>query len=206
MSGNLWKIDIATKEYTQLTDGKYSYRYPCFSHSTGALFYCQSDGERFQVFKTKNLKFKSPKQLSQLDKWSARDISVAKDNERVVFEHFDELYKYDPAAPKGEQVTLLDVNIPEDMWQDNSRFDQARNDISRITVSENQKLMAFEYKYDAFLRPVKGGEPKRITFDQSGISNFVFMEDDRTLMIQKLYRGKESFLPPASMTPPISPR
>ncbi len=191
MSGNLWKIDIATKEYTQLTDGKYSYRYPRFSHSSGSLFYCQSDGERFQVFKTKNLNFKSPKQLSRLDRWSARDISVARDNERVVFEHFDEIYKYDPAAPKGQQVTRLDINIPEDMWQDNFRFDQARNDVSRIAVSENQKLMAFEYKYDAFIRPVKGGEPKRITFDQSGISSFAFMEDSRTLMIQKLYQGKE---------------
>ena len=84
LAGDLWKIDLATKEYTRLTNTQYTERYPRFAHSSGALFYCLSDGNHFQLMRTQNMDFTTAVQLSSFTEWSARDISVARTNQRVV--------------------------------------------------------------------------------------------------------------------------
>lgn len=189
LNGDLWKYDIESAEYTRLTNTPYTERYPAFSHLTNSLFYCYSDGERFQLYRVHDMDFERPIKMSDLDTFSARDISVARANDRIVFEHFNEIYKYDPTQIGKARVQKLDIRIVEDLWQNPVRELSMKDDLEDFSISEDEMLVAFGYKYDSFLVPAKGGEPKPITDDHSGIATIQFM-DDRTMLIVKRERGR----------------
>ena len=190
MNGELWLFDIASKDYTRLTKTDLSERYPRYSHSSNSLYYCYSDGQRFQLNRVDKMNFKRPVKLSNLSSFSARDITIARANDRIVFEHFDEIYKYDPAGSKGNQVTRLDIRIASDMWQNPIRELDMKNDLADFAVSDDGMLVSFNYKYDNFIVPRKGGIPKQITDDHSGWANMIFI-NDREIVLSKLDHGRE---------------
>ncbi|MDZ4182563.1 MAG: hypothetical protein U1B83_06785, partial [Candidatus Cloacimonadaceae bacterium] len=66
-----------------------------------------------------------------------------------------------------------------------------KNDFYAYAVSEDELLLGFQYRFDSFFMPRKGGDVKQITFDHAGVSNLEFLEDNRTLVIQKMERGKD---------------
>lgn len=185
LNGDLWSLDIASGEYTKLTTTPYTERYPAFSHLTNSLFYCYSDGERFQLYRVQDMDFERPFKMSELDTFSARDISVARANDRIVFEHFNEIYKYDPTQIGKARVQKLDIQIREDLWQNPIKELSMRDDLDDFFISDDEQLVAFNYKYDNFLVPAKGGEAKPITSDHSGWANIRFIDDKTMLIVKK---------------------
>lgn len=198
LNGELWLFDIDTKEYTKLTNTQYTERYPAFSHFTNSLFYCYSDGKHFQLTRVEDMNFDRPFKMSELADFSARDISVARLNDRIVFEHFDEIYKFDPTVLSGPRVKKLDIHIAEDMWTDPIRELAMKDEIDDYNISTDELLVSFNYKYDNFVAPKKGGEAKAITSDHSGWSKIEFIDNLNFLMVKqdagisRLYQGKVS--------------
>ncbi len=190
-AGELWKVDIATKTYTQLTKTDYTERYPRFSQVNNSLYYCGSDGERFQIYRVDNMRFYDAVQLTDLPLWSARDISIARKNDRMVFECFNEIWKYDSTRLFGDRVSKLEIEVNEDIWQQNIRKDKVLDGFDSYAVSPDELLIAFKHKYDTFLIPRKGGEVRQVTFDQASIGNMEFMDDKRTLVLQIMDGGKD---------------
>lgn len=190
LNGDLWLYDIAAKEYTRLTETKLSERYPRFSYTSNSLYYCYSDGQSYQLTRADNMRFKRSHKISNLPRFSARDLSIARHNDRIVFEYFDEIYKYDPAAAGADQVQKLNIRIISDMWQNPIREYDMENDIVDFAVSDDEMLVSFTYKYDNFLVPLKGGEPKQLTHDHSGWANMMFLSD-RELILSKLDQGRD---------------
>jgi len=64
-----------------------------------------------------------------------------------------------------------------------------KNTFHNYTVSPDELLVGFNYKYDSFFMPRKGGEVKQISFDHSGINSMQFL-DNRTLVLSKREKGK----------------
>lgn len=190
LNGDLWKLDIASKQYSRLTKTDYTERYPRFSHHSNALYYCYSDGKRFQLFKADKMKFSKPTQLSQLSFFSARDISIARASDRIVFEHFDEIYKYDPDLKGKDKIRKLEITTLEDTWQYSTVESRMVENLGDYNVSDNELLIAYNYLYDSFLVPRKGGASKQLTFDHSGWSSLHFIQD-RKLLFSKLHEGKD---------------
>ncbi len=188
-NGELWLLDIASKKYTKLTNTELSELYPRFSQANNTLFFCASDGNSFQVNKVSNLNFTKATQISQLKTFSARDISVARANDRLVFEVFDGIYKYDSSKLFGDKISKLEINLAEDEWQSDIIRDNMKNTFHNYTVSPDELLVGFNYKYDSFFMPRKGGEVKQISFDHSGINSMQFL-DNRTLVLSKREKGK----------------
>lgn len=188
-AGELWKVDIATRQYTRLTSTDFTERYPVCSHHDKAIYFTASDGNNLQLYRVKNMDFSQPEQLSNLQQWSARDLSIARANDRIAFEFFDQIYTYDPRKPRDARVERLSINIPEDQWRDSRRVDNMKNDIYNFAISPNELLLGFQYKYDAFFMPRKGGEVKRVTYDQAGIDNLEFIDDMR-MLVQKREQGR----------------
>lgn len=188
LNGDLWSLDIESGEYTKLTETPYTERYPAFSHLTDSLFYCYSDGKCFQLHRVHDMNFDRPVKMSELETFSARDISVARANDRIVFEHFNEIYKYDPTKIGKARVQKLDVTIREDLWHSPVREVSMRDEVEEYTISDDEQLVAFNYMYDNFLVPAKGGEAKPITSDHSGRANIRFL-DDKTMLIVKTEGG-----------------
>lgn len=191
VAGELWKLDIASKTYSRLTNTAFTERYPRFSHTQNALYYCAADGERFQLYRADKLDFANPLKLTNLADWSARDISVARQNDRIVFEYFNELWTYDPDRPANDRAAKLNVLIPEDIWQQNTRRDRMSNEFDSFAISPDELLVGFKYKYDTFLMPRKGGEVKQVTFDQASTGDMEFLDDNRTLLMTLMDKGTD---------------
>lgn len=188
-NGELWKLDIASMKYTKLTNTDTSELYPRFSHSSDALYYCAAVGEQLQVLKADKLNFKKAQNISNLKQFSARDISIARSNDRIVFEVFNELYTYDPGIKNGNKVKKLQIDLASDDWQDTIVRMHMRNEVDSYTVSTDEKLVAFNYKYDTFMVPRKGGDAKQVSFDHFPAESMQFV-DKRKLILNKLVDGK----------------
>lgn len=188
-NGELWMVDIATMKYSKLTNTELSELYPRYSHASNSLYYCASDGNQFQLTRVDKMNFKKPVKLSNLKDFGAKDISIARSNDRIVFDVFDTMYTYDPNRIGGSQVRKLNIDLASDEWQDTIVRSKMNNEFDTFAVSPDELLLSFNYKYDSFFMPRKGGEARQFTFDHSAASNMQFL-DKRTLIINKLVNGK----------------
>lgn len=190
LAGELWQIDLATKTYTQLTQTEHTERYPRFSHATATklrnyFYYCASDGERFQIFRARNMDFANPEQITSLPDWSARDISIARKNNNIAFEYFNEIWTCDD---KG-RTAKLSININEDLWFPDRQTEYMNDNFHAFAISPDELVVAFKYGYDTFFMPFKGGEVKRVTTGQSSQGEMEFMDDGRTLVFMQREDG-----------------
>ncbi len=188
-NGELWQVDINTKKYRKLTDTELSELYPRYSQQGNTLYYCGSDGENLQLYRVQNLNFKKATRLSDFTTFSVREISVARSNDRIVFELFDSIYKYDPNSKAAKKISKLEINLAGDYWKPSLQRSNVRNEFDNYAVSPDQLLIGFNHKYDSFFMPRKGGEVRQISFDHSGINSMQFL-DNRRLVLIKLDNGK----------------
>ncbi len=188
LAGELWQIDLATKAYTRLTKTDLTERYPRFSQVNDALYYCASDGSCFQIFRAEKLNFKRREQLTDFTQWSARDISLARTSDRMVFELFNEIWKLEPGT---QPASRLEIEIRQDLWQQDRQYATMKDNFEDFAVSGDELLLAFRYKYDTFFMPRKGGEVRQITSGQASTGNLEFLEDKRTLLMQMIEQGRD---------------
>ena len=185
IAGELWSIDLDSKKYTRLTHTEFTERYPRYSHLDSALYFCASDGQHFQIFRADNGNFDSPRQLTDFPLWSARDLSIARQNDRIVFEHFNEIWRWHPVTGASK----LEININSDLWRPDLRREKMKDSFEAFAISDDDLLVGFKYKYDTFFIPRKGGEVKQISHDQSSIGDLAFLKDNRTLALQMMDKG-----------------
>ncbi len=188
LNGDLWEYDSKLDKFTRLTQTPTTERYPVYSHNSDRIYFAASDGKIFQLYCVDNRDFGSPKKLSNFDEWSVRDIDIAVDNDRIVFELFDEIWRYNPKAVLNK-FSKIDIEIEEDTWYDLDKYESVRNKFKNIAVSSDEKLLAFNYKYDLFAMPVKGGEVKQLTFDQRGIHDIFILPDNVTILFTAYDKG-----------------
>lgn len=186
LSGNLWEYDLINDSYTQLTDTDFTERYPVFSHVNPYAYYGASDGKLYQLFRTVDYDFANQQQLTNFETWSLRDISIARQNDRMVFEKFDSIYRFDPETERAEK---LEIEIKQDFLGNFEVRETYRDKVNEFAVSPNGKLLAFSYKFDLFAMPEQGGEVKRLTYDKKGIERIVILPDNRTIYFLMRERG-----------------
>lgn len=189
LAGELWQLDLATKQYSRLTYTPYTERYPRWSHASNSLYFCASDSDRFQICRVDSLDFSTRKQVSEFAQWSARDISIARNSDRMVFELFNELWKYDPYKLLGDKFSRLEIDVNQDLWQQETRRQTMQDDFHSFAVSPDELLVAFQYQYDTFFIPRKGGEVRQITNNLSSTGQLDFLADKRTLLFRQLDQG-----------------
>ncbi|MEA2095167.1 MAG: S41 family peptidase, partial [Candidatus Cloacimonadota bacterium] len=141
----------------------------------------------FQLYKASNNNFEQRKQLTKFKKWSARNLAIAKINDRIVFERFDTLWKYDPDTNKA---TELKIKVDQDCYVNLVEREDVKNSASKYSVSDNGKLVVFSYKFDLFAVPEKGGDVKQITCDQKGIGDIEILSDNQIILFTKRINGQ----------------
>ncbi|MCD4819428.1 MAG: DPP IV N-terminal domain-containing protein [Candidatus Cloacimonetes bacterium] len=185
-NGDLWQYNIKKKEFTRLTETDYTERYPVFSKS-GKVYFAASDGEVFQLYAVENMDFKKRRKLTKFKKWSVRDISISSKDDKLVFEKFDSIWKYDSVNNKAEKLI---IEIKEDILDSFDVKKEYKNKFKNYAVSPNGKLVVFTYKFDLFAVPEKGGDVKQLTFSQSGIQDILIMDDNKTIYFTSFVKGK----------------
>lgn len=188
MNGDLWQIDLQTGVYTRLTSTDLTERYPRYSYDSNSVYYCASDGKNLQLFKAEKGNFAKPEQLTNFDTWSVRDITIARKTDRIVFELFSEIWTWVP----GKGALKVEINIPEDQWDDTKAVERLPNYFEDYQVSDDNLLVAFRAGYDLFAMPVKGGEVKRITTDHGGSNGMLFLPNSHELIVQKRQKGRDN--------------
>lgn len=188
-NGDIWSYDLNSNLYTRLTDTDFTERYPRHSYVSDNVYFCASDGQRYQLFKAPGGNFRDPEQLTFFDIWSVRDISIARQNDRMVFELFDTIWCYDPDEIGENKVFQLPVRIKEDNWSELNRTDKQTDTFDSFTVSDDELLVAFSYNYDLFVMPRKGGDVKQITFNHGGVEDIAFLSDNRTIVFSQYENG-----------------
>lgn len=186
-NGDLWEYNIKTNEYKRLTNTPKTERYPVYSHTVkNRIYFGASDGKVFQLYYADNYDFKNRKQLTNFDTWSVRDISIAEDNDKMVFECFDNLYTYNPENNKVEKIN---IDIKQDFIKNYDVRETVNSKAKFFALSDDASWIAFSYKYDLFAVPTKGGEVKQITFDAQGIDDITILPDNRTVFFSKFNKG-----------------
>ncbi len=186
-NGDLWVYDIVENTFARLTETELSEKFPVYSSISNNVYFAASDSNVFQLYKVSDSNFKEREQLTKFKKWSARNISIATLNDRIVFERFDTLWKYDPDTKKA---TELEIEVGQDCYVNLVEREEVKNSASNYEVSDNGKLVAFTYKFDLFAIPEKGGDVKQITHDQKGIDEIEIMSDNQTVLFTKRVDGQ----------------
>ncbi|HNX37447.1 MAG TPA: S41 family peptidase [Candidatus Cloacimonadota bacterium] len=191
MNGDLWEFDLNTKAYTRLTSTPLTERYPRYAYSSNSIYYCASDSERFQLYRVDQGDFSKPRQLSSFPVWSVRDITIARTNDRIVFELFNEIWAYDPTRIAANPLSKVVINIPEDRWTSSQVTERLDNNFWDYTVSDDKLVLGFQAAYDVYAMPFKGGEPKRISNDHAGNSNLLFLPGSHKMLLQRMNQGRD---------------
>ena len=186
-NGELWEYEISSKNYNRLTKTELTERYPVYSHQNNCVYFGASDGNVFQLYKAENHDFKNRKQLTNFKIWSLRDISIARKNDRMVFEKFDEIWKYNPKTAKAEK---LQIEIKQDLAEEPIVKENVINKGNLFKVSPNGKLVVFSYKFDLFAVPEKGDDVIQITHSQNGINDIEIMDDNQTIFFTSFVEGE----------------
>ncbi len=187
-NGDLWLYNIKQDKYKRLTKTDFTERYPVFSKiNKNIIYFAASDGKVFQLYKANINDIIQKKQLTHFKTWSVRDISIAFQNDRMVFEKFDKMFKYNP---RNKKVSELKITINQDVNNDYISKNHFYDKFDNFAVSKDGKLVVFSYKYDLFAIPEKGGEVRQLTHWQSGINNIVIMNDSKTIFFTSMPKGK----------------
>ncbi len=190
-NGSLHLLDFATGAYYKIYDSKYTERYPVYSKTGKGIYFARSDGERFQIclLPQNEVGKQDPvvEQLTDFDWWSARDISIAWLNDRMVFEYFDCLWTLDPDT---RTAAKLEIDIKEDVFGPDTVHDTAVSSADRFYVSSLGNWTLFRYKFDLFAVPYEGGEVKKVTGNHDGISDFIIADDNETVFFSAYVKGE----------------
>lgn len=203
-NGDLWIYSITDDTFTRLTRTDLSEYFPQFSHTRpGQIYFSASDGSVAQLVSASSQDASDRTQLTDFDQWSVRHLAIARANDRMVFEKFDELWRYDPAQGDAQKIEIV---IAEDIPH---RFDNrltVQNSFENYSVSDDGKLVAFSYKFDLFAIPEEGGEVVQITSNQAGIRDIEILSDNKTILFSMLEDGQPhlysvNILDPAEIKP-----
>jgi len=186
-NGDLWVYEIKESKFTRLTETELSEKFPVYSSISNSVYFAASDGNVFQLYKINNGDFEQREQFTKFKKWSARSIAIATSNDRIVFERFDTLWKYDPATEKAEELNIVMV---QDCYVNSLEREDVKNTASNYAISDNGKLVVFTYKFDLFAVPERGGDVRQITNDQSGIEEIQILGDNQTILFTKRTAGQ----------------
>lgn len=190
-NGELWKYDIKKQKHEKLTNSDVSERYAEFSRvNPNRLYYAKSDGAVFQLFRTDNFDFKNEEQLTNFPTWSVRDISIARNSDKLVFEKFDEIWSYDEGSKSKEKAKKVDIDIREVLENNSLVRKYVVNGFEDFEVSRNDEFMVFNYEYDLFMVPVAGGQVKQITNNQIPFQGIRILRDNKTVIATGRERGE----------------
>ena len=192
-NGELWEYDIKEKTYVQLTHTEYTERYPVYSYVNDRIYFCGADFVKdnravLQLYFAENYDFDNPQQLSDFDYWSARQLSIAREKDNLVFTLFDEIWSYNSDNGK---IKKIPIDIKQDFLESMEVTEEYVNRVSNFSVSPDGKMVAFTYKFDLFAIPEKGGDVKQLTFSQKGIGDIAISGDNKTIYFTTYDKGNQ---------------
>jgi tricorn protease len=179
---DVWKYDLKTKKYTQLSTFEGEDRNPVVAPDGQSIYFLSEKSGTFNVWKM-NLNGGSEKQITILDKHPVRYLTASNDG-MLCFSYNGELY----TMKEGGQPKKVSVNVINDSRYNPEKIVSVNSDITEMALSPNGKEAAFIHRGEVFVASIKEGTTRRITDTPEQERNVSFSPDGRSI----LYAGERN--------------
>ncbi len=177
---DVWKYDLTTKRFTQLTTFEGEDRNPIVAPNQQDIYYLSEKSGSYNVWKM-SLNGGAATQISRLDKHPIRYLSMSNDG-TLAFSYNGELY----TMKEGGQPKKLTVNMVNDGRYNPVKTVSVGGGASEMALSPSGKEVAYVFRGEVFVSSVKEGTTKRITNSPEQERNIMFSPDGRSI----LYAGE----------------
>jgi len=150
---DIWLYDLATKNFTPLTDYVGKNSYPMW---IGDWMYFVSDRGDKGIANLYRYHFAS-KKIEQVTRYEDFDVQMpSTDGRQIVYLHSGYLHVLDTSTNQSQRV---EVSIPTDQWQLAERSINPKDYIHSMSISNDGKTVALEARGDLLLVPTDENLP-----------------------------------------------
>jgi len=178
---DVWRYDMKTESYEQLTDFAGEDRNPVFVPAQNAIYYLSEQDGSFNIYRMELSNPAQSRQLTQLENHPVRHLTVS-DNGTLCFSYNGELY----TMQEGNAPKKVAVQLAVDARYNEAKTMAVKDDITDMALSPNGKEVAFVVRGEVFVASVKEGTTKRITNTPEQERSVSFSPDGRSV----LYAGE----------------
>lgn len=173
---DIWKYDIETKTYTQLSTFNGEDLDPVFANDGNSYFFLNETSGSFNVHKG-SLSGGTSQQISQFDTHPVRHLSIS-DNGALCYGYHGHIY----LQTEGNEPRRVKIEVRTDLRNLEVKTVPVRSGLSEFAVSSNGKEVAFIKRGEVFVSSIKDGTTKRITNTPEQERSVSFSPDGRSLL------------------------
>lgn len=174
---DVWKYDLNTQKYTQLSAFEGEDRNPVFAPGQQDIYYLSEAKGSFNVFKLNLAPPAKPKQLTSFEKHPVRYLSASK-NGTLCFSYNGELY----TMQEDSRPKKVAVQIAADSRYNPEKIISVKGEVTEMALSPNGKEIAFVHRGEVFAASVKEGTTRRITNTPEQERSVSFSPDGRSIL------------------------
>ena len=180
---DIWKYETKTGKYTKLTTFNGEDRNPVFAPDQQNIYYLSEEQGSFNIFK---MNINSPgvsTKISSFDKHPVRNLTMSEAGV-LCFSYDGEVY----TMKDGSKPRKVKVQVNSDSRFNPEKIVSVNKEITEMTLSPNEKEMAFLHRGEVFVASIKEGTTKRITNTSEQERNISFSPDGKSI----LYAGERN--------------
>ena len=179
---DIWKYDVATKTFSQLSTFQGEDMDPVFSADGSSYYFLSEASGSFNVYKGA-LSGGPSQQISTFDTHPVRHLSIAA-NGQLCYGYHGGIY----VQTEGGEPRHVSVEIRADLRHIPVQTVAVHGGLTEFSVSSNGKEIAFIKRGEVFVSSIKDGTTKRITNTPEQERSVSFSPDGRSL----LYAGERN--------------
>ncbi|MFT7344639.1 MAG: tricorn protease, partial [Lentimonas sp.] len=173
---DIWKYDVDTKTYTQLSTFNGEDLDPVFANDEKSYYFLNETSGSFNVHKSP-LSGGPSQQISQFDTHPVRHLSIS-DEGTLCYGYHGQIY----LQTEGAEPRLVKVDVRSGLRNLEIETVPVRDGLSEFAVSSNGKEVAFIKRGEVFVSSIKDGTTKRITNTPEQERSVSFSPDGRSLL------------------------
>ncbi|UZO79780.1 S41 family peptidase [Aquimarina sp. ERC-38] len=177
---DIWKYNIESKTYTQLSIFNGEDVDPVFAKDGNSYYFLSESSGSFNVHKA-TLSGGPSQQISNFSTHPVRHLSIAS-NGIICYSYHGSIYLQDDTA----EPQLLKIDIRSDLRNLPVKTVPVNDGLTEFSVSSNGKEIAFIKRGEVFVSSIKDGTTKRITNTPEQERDVSFSPDGKTV----LYAGE----------------
>ena len=177
---DIWKYDMESKSYTQLSKFNGEDLDPVFAKDGSSYYFLSETNGSFNVYKS-SLSGGTSQQISQFDTHPVRHLSIT-DNGQLCYGYHGNIY----VQIEGADPKRVEISIRTDQRNLDIKTMMVNGGLSEFDISSNGKEVAFIKRGEVFVSSIKDGTTKRITNTPEQERSVSFSPDGRSI----LYAGE----------------
>ena len=174
---DIWVYDMATEDYSQLSQFNGEDRNPVFTNNDDTFYYLSEESGSFNVHRSSLTNSGQNQQVTSFTSHPVRFLSIADDN-TLCFGYHGDLF----TMSAGGEPQKVEVQIGFDGTETLSKVVPVNSKFTEATLSPNGKEVAYIFRGEIFVSSLDKGTTKRITNTPYQERSVSFSPDGRSLL------------------------